>query len=349
MSFDGDPRPAALRARPSISAIMPVYNAARYLPQTLPPLVAARDRGEIDEVIAVDDGSTDGSERLAAELGAEVIASGGRLGPGGARNVAARRARGDILWFVDSDVVVTEDAPGRVREALSSPGVWAVFGSYDAAPAAQNFGSQYKNLLHHHHHQHGNPDATTFWAGCGAVRRDRFLELGGFDAARYPKPSIEDIELGFRIRARGGRIVLDRALLSKHLKCWSVPELIRVDIFQRAFPWSRLLLRSGTLADDLNVARIERLRAGLAALLALSLVASAARWAPAWAPLALLALGILANARLFRTFARARGWAFSALALVFHQIYYLYCTAVFVWCWLERRLARPPGSRLGEQ
>lgn len=325
--------------RHRISVIMPVYNARRFLERSLPPLVDALKRGRIAELIAVDDTSSDGSNELAAQLGARVIPSGGRLGPGGARNIAARTAVGDILWFVDSDVVVADDAIDHIEAAFVSDDIWAVFGSYDTAPPERNFGSQYKNLLHHHHHQRGSADAETFWAGCGAVRRDRFLQMDGFDAAQFARPSIEDIELGYRIRERGGRILLDRDLLSTHLKRWSVGEVIRVDIFQRALPWSRLMLRRGSVDKGLNVSSAERLRAVLAGVLLLSVVASAAMLLPFWAPLLVAIVAVGANAELFSTFSRIHGPVFALAALLFHQVYYLYSTAVFVWCWLERRLA----------
>ena len=338
--------PDAARAsmRATISAIMPVYNAARFLPRSLPPLAAALARGDIDELIAVDDGSSDSSAQLAEQLGARVISSGGRLGPGGARNVAARAARGDILWFVDSDVVVKDDCAPRVRAAFVAPETWAVFGSYDDAPAEKDFGSQYKNLLHHHHHQKAKPDAATFWAGCGAVRRQSFLALSGFDAGRFPWPSVEDIELGYRIRESGGRIVLDRNMLGKHLKRWGLVELVRVDIFRRAIPWTRLMLERGAVTNDLNVSWIERARAALAGLLVLSLAAAALGFAPPWTPLALLAAAAAANAELLVMFTRKRGPLFAAAAIVFHQLYYLYSTTAFLWCWLEHKLApRPRG------
>jgi hypothetical protein len=55
-----------------------------------------------------------------------------------------------------------------------------LFGCYDDAPAAQNFIAQFKNLLHSYTHQQGSQDATTFWAGCGVVRRTVFAAIGGF-------------------------------------------------------------------------------------------------------------------------------------------------------------------------
>ena len=183
-------------ASPSVSAIMPVYNGGRYLEKTLPPLLAGLGR-ELLEVIVVDDSSTDGSRDLAERMGARVIPSGGRLGPAASRNLAALQAQGDILFLVDADVAVHAGAVEKVRRAFASNDAVAVFGSYDDRPGDPGFWSQYKNLLHHYTHQRADGEASTFWAGCGAIRRDSFLSAGGFDATRYPHPSIEDIELGY--------------------------------------------------------------------------------------------------------------------------------------------------------
>jgi hypothetical protein len=81
----------------------------------------------------------------------------------------------------------------RVVKAFEDdPALAAVFGSYDRRPRAPGLVSQYRNLLHHYTHQIGNPEAGTFWSGCGAIRRSVFVGVGGFDAARFPRPSIED-------------------------------------------------------------------------------------------------------------------------------------------------------------
>ncbi len=325
----------------TISIVMPAYNAVAFLPYSLPPLTKLLKRKEVLELLVIDDSSSDDTARMAAEMGARVIPSGGRLGPGAARNIAAAQAAGDILWFVDSDVVARSDAPQKLTPAFDDPSVWAVFGSYDDTPRAQNFGSQYKNLVHHFIHQQGKPDASTFWAGCGAVRRSRFLAIGGFDAERYRVPSIEDIELGYRIRDNGGRILLDKTLLCTHLKLWSVPELIRVDILRRALPWGRLMLSRGGLDNDLNVGWTERLKAGLAGLVLLSVLTSLLGFTPIWTPLAVFGAAIVANAKLFAAFARHRGLLFALAGIAFHQAYYLYSTAAFLWCWAESKLPSP--------
>lgn len=324
----------------TISVVMPAYNATAFLPHSLPPLVNLLKHADVLEVLVIDDSSGDDTARMAADMGARVIPSGGRLGPGGARNIAAIEAQGDILWFVDSDVVAQPGSPKKLKQWFDDPAVWAVFGSYDDRPRAQNFGSQYKNLVHHFIHQQAKQDASTFWAGCGAIRRYRFLEIGGFDSARYTVPSIEDIELGYRIRDKGGRILLDKTLLCTHLKLWTVPELVRVDIMRRALPWARLMLSRGGLDNDLNVGWTERLKAGLAGLVLLSLLTSLLGLTPFWTPIVLFGLAIVANEKLFAAFARHRGLLFALAGIAFHQAYYIYSTAAFLWCWAENKLGR---------
>lgn len=326
--------------RASISVIVPAYNAEHYLRQSLPPLMELVKTGEASEVIVVDDSSTDGTAAYAESLGAKVMPSGERGGPARARNVAASTAVGDILWFVDADVVVGPGGPALIRSDLSAPDVVAVFGSYDDRPPAKNFGSQYKNLVHHHYHQHGAPEASTFWSGCGAIRKAAFLEVGGFDAAVFGRPSVEDVDLGYRLRARDWLIRLDRRLQATHLKVWSVPELVRTDIFRRALPWARLMLQRSEVLDDLNVGTVERLRAVCAAVAVLTIAAVVAGLIPAWWLVPVLLTNLTANWHLFGLFRRKRGLLFGIVAIAFHQFYYLYSAAAFTWCWLESKFVR---------
>jgi hypothetical protein len=107
-------------------------------------------------------------------------------------------------------------------------------------------------------HQTGKAEASTFWAGTGAVRRVAFERVGGFDEQRFPRPSIEDIELGYRLRQAGYRIFLDKSLQSMHLKQWTLRSVIRTDIIHRAVPWSRLIIESGKGPDDLNLQTSQR-------------------------------------------------------------------------------------------
>jgi GT2 family glycosyltransferase len=174
-------------------------------------------------------------------------------GPAEARNDGARRASGDVLVFVDADVLVHRDAFVRVRAAFDSdPGLSGVFGSYDDEPAHDGAVSAFRNLLHHHVHQASPGPAETFWAGLGAIRRDVFLGIGGFDSA-YRVPSIEDVELGLRLTDAGHRIELAPDIQGKHLKDWTLRGMIRCDVLQRGVPWLRLLLARGRPLTALNL------------------------------------------------------------------------------------------------
>lgn len=320
---------------PTISVIMPAFRAETLLPRVLAPLMAMNARGDVAEVIVVDDRSPDRTAEVARDLGARVLTTPQNGGPGLARNLAAREAKGDILWFVDSDVIAWEDGAGKVREAFADPGVAAVFGSYDSAPDGQHWFSRYKNLMHRFYHQTAQKDAQTFWAGCGAVRKDVFLKIGGFDVETYRVPSIEDIELGYRIRRTGGRIVVDPTLLGKHLKVWTPKQAIHTDIFRRALPWSRLMIAREGVHNDLNTSHGEKAKAVIAGLLILSAIALP--FVPGvWpASLALVALALAANWPFAHFMYAHGGLGFAAATLAYHQIYYVYSAAAFAWCLFE--------------
>lgn len=295
-----------------------------------------------DQCIVVDDGSSDNSAAVAEAAGATVVPMPCHAGPAAARNLGARSASGDLLVFLDADVCVRADTLERMRISFENdPGLDALFGSYDDEPAAPGFLSQFKNLLHHYVHQQGRREAATFWSGCGAVRREVFLATGGFDEF-YKGPCIEDIDFGYRLKAAGRRIALDAGIQVKHLKSWRFPALLRSDIFQRALPWTRLILRSAWLPDDLNVAVSQRISAFLVLAGAVLLAAGLADAAPLALALAPLAGAVTLNLKFYRFLAAKRGWLFLAGALPLHLLYYLYSAAAFasgvvlhvlVWRW----------------
>jgi GT2 family glycosyltransferase len=322
-----------------VSIIVPVYENSRELSECISAL--KRSAPPDAEIIVVDDASTDDSSSVAARMGVRLLQLTKNSGPAAARNYGASQAQGDILFFVDADVVVARTAVVRaVRTFQEQTGVAAVFGSYDAQPRAQSVVSQYRNLLHHFVHQNGDPDASTFWAGCGAMRRSVFEQIGGFDEKRFPKPSIEDIELGYRLRAAGHRILLDKSIQGKHLKRWNFWSLIRTDIVRRAIPWSRLILETKNLPNDLNLRLRERTSFALVLLACMFLGLAVLR--PTLLGIsvaALLGLAIL-NRQLYAFFFRQHGVFFAGASIALHLLYYLYSGTSYLYVWTEFHLRR---------
>jgi hypothetical protein len=269
-----------------------------------------------------------------------VVEQPPRAGPARARNLGAAQAAGDVLVFVDSDVVVHADAFRRIRAAFAGdPDLDAVFGSYDDDPEAPGAVSGFRNLLHHDVHQRSPGPAATFWAGLGAVRRDVFERAGGFDAARFPAPSIEDVELGARLAAAGARIELDPGLLGTHLKVWTLPEMLRTDFARRGIPWVSLILEGrAPPAGVLNLGWRHRLSAVACLAGACALVARRPKAAIA-AALALVAL----NRTFYRLLRDRRGSAEAAAGVGLHALHHLTAAAAVLAGLVARLLNRPDG------
>ena len=181
-------------------------------------------------VIVVVDGPDHRVAEAARGRGFEAIELVNAPGVSASRNAGAKQVVTRFVAFLDSDVVPARDHVEKALAALASqPSAVAAFGSYDDSPAALAVVSRYRNLLHHFTHQHGKREAQTFWAACGICDVEVFQSVGGYDE-RYRLPSIEDIELGYRLRRAGHRIALDPSWQIKHLKKWTWRDLVFTDI-----------------------------------------------------------------------------------------------------------------------
>jgi glycosyltransferase involved in cell wall biosynthesis len=239
------------------------------------------------------------------------------VGPAAARNLGTSRCGADVIVFVDSDVEVHPDALERIAlHFAADPELAAVFGAYDDRPAHPGLASRYRNLLHHHVHAGAAGEAETFWAGLGAVRRRDFEALGGYDAGRFPKPSVEDIELGMRLRRRGGRIVLDPLIRGRHLKAWTPLDIARTDFARRGVPWARLLLRDREGSTALNLGWRRRASAAASVALLGSLLARRPR-----AGAAALLANLLLDRDLYALLARRGGPRLLLAGVGLHQLH----------------------------
>ncbi|MCU0566413.1 MAG: glycosyltransferase [Oculatellaceae cyanobacterium Prado106] len=310
-----------------VSIIIPVFNGGENFRRTLSSI-----KKHIDstlELIVVVDGGTDTSQQDARQFGAKVLELPDRGGPARARNRGAAIAQGDILFFVDADVTLHADTLSQIQNIFGQqPDLAALIGSYDDAPGATNFLSQYKNLFHHYTHQTAKVEASTFWGACGAIRREVFEAIGGFDEA-YRFPSIEDIELGYRLRRAGYRIQLCKSVQVKHLKRWEIGSLLRAEFFYRALPWTELLWRDRQLINDLNLTTSNRLSVVFAFT---GLFAGAiALWSPLFLGITLICVLflLLMNQAVYLFFVRKRNLWFALQVIPWHWLYFLYSGLAF--------------------
>jgi glycosyltransferase involved in cell wall biosynthesis len=323
-----------IQKEPLVSVIVPVYNCRSYLVYSL-PAIRTSDYPCFELIIA-DNHSTDGSRELEEKYADTVLDLDEKWSPGRARNRGVQASRGSILIFIDADVQVGHDTISRIVKTLEeNPEVAAVFGSYDEEPFFHNFFSQYKNLFHHFTHQHANTEASTFWTGCGAIRKDIFFETDGFSDS-----FLEDVELGYQLWKKGKKIRLLKELKVKHLKKYGLFSLLRSDIAHRALPWTRLVFKHG-LPYDLNFKASQRISGIISCLLFISLVLMG-RWnVLLFVSIVLAGILLYLNRNLYRFFFEKKSIQFTIPAIFWHWFYFLYSSVTFAFISVFLLLKKP--------
>lgn len=338
------PHEHAGKERPiEISVIMPTVFWTGTFERCCRRILELIDRpGIAAEAVIVMDGAAGPAPAWLDHPAVTVVATGSRGGPAAARNRAAGVARGRILFFVDADVELAPDALEVVAATLSADtDPVAMFGCYDDEPAAQGVISQFRNLLHHHVHVSHPGRAFTFWSGCGAVRAAAFADVDGFDS-RYAAPSVEDIDLGMRIRQQGGEILLVPRLRCKHLKPWTLGSMTFTDVMWRAVPWTRLIMGRHSMPATLNIDWPGRISGFCSILLAACLPAVLfVSWA-SWVAVACVAAVVALNTGFLRLCLRKQGLGFAIACLALLWLYFLYSSMTFAAVVIEGLLV---GSR----
>jgi GT2 family glycosyltransferase len=237
------PAPASLR----VSVVMPVYNAERTLAECLTRLFQSTYTNF--EVIMVDDGSTDQSRAIASNFPVRIVPSAGRVGPAVARNQGAKEATGDVLFFIDSDVMVRPDSLARLVERFEAGDVEGVCGVQAEDMRYRDLVSQYKNIWMRWTYLRQTGDVPLFYTTAAAIRRDAFLKAGGFDHG-YATPNVEDTAFGQKLARLGMRIRVQPELEVEHVKRYTLSGLLETD-FMRAVSLTRLKLRHpGDLGEN---------------------------------------------------------------------------------------------------
>ena len=326
------------KVEPKVSIIIPVHKQANEFKNCLESL--SKITYPNYEIIVIADGPAEQQVQLAKEYSAKIFQIKTPCGPAKARNIGAKNATGDLFFFTDSDVMIYPETIEKVVQIFQDhTDIAAVIGSYDDQPSAPNFFSQYKNLIHHYVHQTSNNEASTFWTACGGIRKNLFWKIGGFDE-KYRYPSIEDIEFGYRLKKAGYSIRLEKSVLVKHLKHWSLISLFKTDFFYRAIPWTDLILSENNFINDLNVKIQERISVALICLLIISFILI--QFSPLIiAPIFFCMFLLLAlNKELYLFFYHKHSSAFTIKSIGWHWFYYFYCAIAFVYVYSLNKCQR---------
>lgn len=334
-----------VRWTPAISVIMPTIFWSGTFERCARRLLSLLDGAAPNaEVVFVFDGEAPPAPDWLDHPAVRIVTTGTRSGPAIARNLAAESARGELLFFVDADVEIAADAIERVQAAFAAdPELIGLFGTYDDEPAAEGTASAFRNLLHHHTHVSHPGRAGTFWSGCGAMRKTAFLDIGGFDET-YAYPSVEDIELGMRVVANGGKILLAPDVRCKHLKRWTLASMVFTDIVHRAAPWTHLIMNSHELPVSLNLDWRGRFSGICSVLLAVCLAASAFLPMTLWGALACGLVVVAMNGDFYRLCLRKGGIVFAVSSVALHWLYFVYSSLTFGFVVLYELCARPHRS-----
>lgn len=317
-------------AAPKVSIIIPFFNQPELLPRCIESITSSTYKNL--EIIAVDDCSTDDSWERTLQQRVIGISTLKNIGPAAARNLGAKLATGEILMFFDSDVSVQSNSIERAVSVLNeNPELSAVFGAYTIEPLYKNFFTVYKNLVHHFTHYISRKRVHTFWAGCGAIRKEVFFKLGGFDES-YQAPCVEDIELGYRLTENGYKVKLEPSIQVTHGKRYNLKTLIMSDIKFRAIPWAKLLAIKNIFYADLNL-RMANIISGIILGILIPICILAA-W-PLSEILLPLAIGLpiiylLLNVRIFSFVLKQKGILFLLKFIPMYTLTYLYSIVGFI-------------------
>ena len=199
--------------------VVPTYNRRALLERVVAAILRQGLPPERYELIVVDDGSTDGTAELGAELAARGnvrFVRGEHRGVAAARNLGIREATGDVVAFTDDDCLVPEDWLARLADGYARhPEVAGVGGGITPPPEALARSAIARYELHVTREVYGARDAEVLGGfDCPAggtnnmsYRRDLLLDVGGFDEGFPPFVWGEDADLKLRITQRGGRLL----------------------------------------------------------------------------------------------------------------------------------------------
>jgi len=302
---------------PLVSIIIPVKNGERTLDACLRSI--KRSYYKRFEVIVVDDHSTDRTAEIGRGHQCMVFEAPDGHGANSARNFGAKQAKGEVLVFLDSDIVIARETLLGIVETLEDRGLDAVVGLYTAKHRHESFVSQYKNLWVRYSYMKSLPAIDWLFGAISGIKREAFDKLGGFNTDLLARHGHDDIELGKRFARANLSIILNMDIEVEHLKEYSIASFIKNE-FNRSMGFAELATRFGETARSMrkgfvNVYPSFILSTLYSVILVAILISAYIGAIPAWCALAGAGLYFLMNVRFLNYLEQVRG-LFAMLVMV---------------------------------
>ena len=186
-----------------VAVAIPCYNGARHVGRCIEALLA--QSRVPDQVLVVDDGSTDDSVSVVASYPVRLIRHDNNLGLAAARNTALMNTEASLIVYVDVDAYADPEMLAALLAGFQSDGVAGVGGQgieavqetvYDrwrGLHASQGYGPRPRQRCDH------------LFGLCMAYQREALLAVNGFDT--YFRTNAEDVDVGFRLNRAGYRLI----------------------------------------------------------------------------------------------------------------------------------------------
>lgn len=322
--------------RNELSIIIPVYNASAFLERCLTAVYNSTYKDF--EIIIVDDCSKDESLAIVQCFPARIVTMKKNCGAAKARNSGARLAQGKIILFVDADIIMQKDTLERIMHIFQSePKVKALGAALAQEAGNSGFGPSFVALFDYFYLQGWDKEevrrpTSCFFSQCGAVYKDVFNEIGGFDES-YKGAGIEEYEFGRRLSLKYtiwlyGNIEVThcaQGIINRSKK-----------LFKRCFPYIPYFLKVKSIeVNDPIINSKEILSTLCISLLAVTLIFSPAFLLLRYPALIFLALFLSFNSKFFYFLVREKGIlfminGFAAAILIYLSISLGIVLALFV-------------------
>ena len=302
-----------------LSVIIPNHNGSAFVETCLKALFSARHQPF--EVIIVDDCSTDNSVEIINKFPCRLIRLEKQGGASKARNIGAKNSLGEALFFIDIDCVVQDDTILHAINAYDKNRDFVIGGSYTPVAFDDIFFSTFQSIfINYSELRILEPDYIA--AHAMVMGRDVFDKSNGFPEDFMP--IIEDVEFSHRLRRSGQRLIMDSAIVVRHIFNYDLRKSLR-NAFRKSKYWIAYSMNNRNLMADSGTASIE---------LKFNVFCSSLLWffflcfivAPDALFLSCMiivfAIDLAVNKSLIRAFFKEKGLAFGIKATLYYSLVY---------------------------